>query len=186
MQNLGRELVLNALAATGSVLAEADQTEPVRVVLCGAAAGILGGDLGGQRQTLDCDVIESEPGERFGAVRDAASIVAEQHGLKADWLNQESRRYAHLLPPGWTQRLRPVGRFGPLEVLAVGRRDLLALKLMGTAQRPQDLEDIESMSPSGDELDFLARYLDQTEAESLDRETFDAQRAVLQELRQQP
>jgi len=158
----------------------------VRVVLCGAVAGILGGDLSGERQTLDCDVIDSQPSERFEAVRDAAAVVAERLGLKPTWLNQDSRMFAHLLPTGWLTRLRPVGRFGPLEAVAVGRLDLLALKLMGIDQRPQDLEDIEAIKPRDDELAFLADYLDQKEAESLDRETFDAQHAIVKELRDVP
>ncbi len=71
-------------------------------------------------------------------------------------------------------------------VTAVSRRDLMALKLMGAAQRPQDLEDLDAMKPGPDEAAFLHRYLDQSEAESLDHASYDRERALLNELAGDP
>ncbi|MBI1337326.1 MAG: hypothetical protein GC164_10235 [Phycisphaera sp.] len=114
---------------------------------------------------------------------DAAAHVAQSLDLKPNWLNQDAGMYAHRLPAGWRNRLRRINTFGPMEVMVVGRCDLLALKLMGIAKRPHDLEDIETMRPTSPEIDFLDDYLDQQEAESLDRETFERQRSILKELR---
>lgn len=182
MHNVTHRIVLEALAATGRRLVEQRRTEPVRIVLCGAVAGILGGDLSSERMTLDCDVIVSEPREGFDAVADAAFDVAQALELRPLWLNHDSRMYAHMLPSGWKRRLRRVDRFGPLEVMVVGRRDLMALKLMGVDKRPQDLEDLESMRPTRAEIEFLAQYLTAMETESLERRRYDAQRTVLDEL----
>ena len=186
MHNMSHDNVLKALSETGRRMANLANVEPVRVVVCGAVAGILAGDLSGERQTLDCDVIASDPRDAFANVAHAAAEVAEELDLKPQWLNQDSSMYAHLLPIGWKKRLQRVDRFGPLEVMIVGRRDLLALKLMGAPQRPQDLDDLEEMKPTTAELVFLSEYLDQQEAESVARETYDSQRALLDDLRGSP
>lgn len=184
MRTLSQKTVIAALKATGHSLTEAGETEPVTVTLCGAVAGILSGELGGDRQTLDCDVIANEPQDRFDVIAAAAARVAEQLDLKPQWLNRDSSMYAHLLPIGWKTRLQHIDRFGPLEVVVVGRRDLMALKLMGSRQRPHDLEDLEAMRPTEDEIVFLLNYLDQAESESLDRDSYELQREILQDMRE--
>lgn len=186
MQNMSQDRVLKALAATGQRLAEVGVTQPVQVIVCGAVAGILNGDLSGERQTLDCDVIASEPQDQFSSVADAAAAIAETLGLKPQWLNQDASMYAHLLPLGWKHRLHRIDRFGPLEVKTVSRRDLLALKLMGVVKRPHDLEDIEEMQPTAAELNFMSEHLDRLEAESLAGQTYDFQRTVIDDLRRSP
>lgn len=186
MPDLGRELVLQALQATGAALAVNGETEAIQVVLCGSMAGILGGHLPAERQTLDCDVIASQPSDRFPAIAAAAANVAHTLDLSPQWLNNESRVFAWRLPVGWKERLHTIGRFGPLTVTAVSRRDLMALKLVGAAKRPQDLEDLDAMKPDQHEAAFLHRYLDQSETESLDRASYDHERALLNELMAQP
>jgi hypothetical protein len=90
--------------------------------------------------------------------------------------------YAHLLPIGWRNRCQQVGQFGPMQVLAISRLDLLAMKLMGAAVRPQDLEDILALKPAPKDFAFLYQHLDRLDAESLSRETHDTERAILREL----
>ena len=145
---------------------------------------MLHGDLAADRHTIDCDMIRVEPEESLADLKQAAALVASQMGLKNDWLNNESRVFAWLIPPGWTTRLRPFDTFGPLEVMTLSRRDLLAMKLRSMAKRSKDLADIDAICPTAEEIDFLLGYLDQAEMESLDRETFDDQRAFLLELKQ--
>lgn len=139
-------------------------------------------DLPATRVTHDCDVLVSEPDAGWVVVREAAQQVAEKRGLPAEWLNRDNRMYAHLLPIGWRKRCELVGRFGPLEVLAIGRRDLMAMKLMGAPVRPQDLEDIIAMRPTTDDIAFLREHLNRLDAESLTRETHDAPHAILDDL----
>ncbi|MDH3583636.1 MAG: hypothetical protein OER86_05420 [Phycisphaerae bacterium] len=183
MPNLSQQAVLKALKATGERFGDRPDAGPIRIVVCGAVAGILSEELSGQRQTLDCDVIVSDPEERFAALAEAAAEVGRHLSLKPDWLNQDAGMYAHLLPLGWKQRLRSIDRFGLLQVMIIGRIDLLALKLIGSAKRPQDLDDIDEMEPTREELNFMAEYLDRKEAESLDHESFEHQRSVLEDLK---
>jgi len=183
MHDLSVDLVLKALAETGRRLSESADAAPCRIVLCGAVAGMLTGELSADRRTLDCDVITSEPPDQFDAVAEAAAAVATQLDLSPQWLNADSRAYAHLLPLGWADRVSWIGRYGPLDVAVISRCDLLALKLMGVDQRPHDLEDLEAMKPSPAECDFLLAHLDRIECESLDRRSYEPQRSVLEELR---
>lgn len=185
MHSMSRQLVLKALADTGRQLSELGQSEPVQVVLCGAAAGILNGDLSGERLTLDCDVIESLPDDRFALIEEAARLAGAPLGLKADWLNRQAQMYGAYLPLGWRKRLNRIDQFGPLLVMTLSRRDLLGLKLIGAVRRPQDLQDIEEMESTKAELAFLDRHLDRLAAESLDGESFSNERDLLDELRNQ-
>jgi hypothetical protein len=180
---MDRTQAIGALRQTGERLARTTQPDPVTVILGGAVAAMVVADLPAARVTQDCDVLASEPDAGWAAVREAAKHVAGQRGLPINWLNRDSRRYAHLLPMGWRKRCRPVGRFGPLEVLAIGRRDLMAMKLMGAPMRPQDLEDLVAIRPTAADLAFLHAHLDRLEAESLSHETHDAPRAILNELK---
>lgn len=51
MHSMTQDRVLKALAVTGQRLTDAGVTQPVQVVVCGAVAGILNGDL--QRSILE-------------------------------------------------------------------------------------------------------------------------------------
>lgn len=184
MHNDSKSLMLTALAQTGRKLASGQcRVGMIEIVICGAVAGILGGELTGDRQTMDCDVIASDPRDGFKMLAEVAADIAKQFGLKPNWLNDEAAIYAHRLPAGWKGRLHTVGVFDALTVRIVSRMDLLALKLMGISHRPWDLEDIEALKPTAEEIDFLKDYLDQQEQISLDRESFFDQRAILEELR---
>ncbi|QDU70385.1 hypothetical protein [Mucisphaera calidilacus] len=178
---MDRTQAIAALQQTGNLLTET-ACNSVTVILGGAVAAMVVAGLPATSVTHDCDVIVSEPDAGWESVHDAARQVAERRGLPADWLNRDSRIYAHLLPIGWRKRCESVGRFGSLEVLAIGRRDLMAMKLMGAPVRPQDLEDIIAMRPTAGDIAFLREHLDRLDAESLTRETHDAPRAILDDL----
>ena len=60
----------------------------------------------------------------------------------------------------------------------------MAMKLMGAAVRPQDLEDILAMRPTATDIAFLHEHLDHLDAESLTGETHDTERAILHDLEQ--
>jgi len=131
---------------------------------------------------VDCDVIVTDPAERFAEVAEAAARTARELDLAPTWLNNDSRMFSWLLPIGWSERLERVGTFGPLRVEAISRRDLLALKLIAAVKRARDLEDLRDLRPDAEEFAFLRRYLDRVESESLDRASYDAQRTVLNQL----
>ncbi len=57
-----------ALRATGERLRSAQIGDPVTVVIGGAVAGMLAGELPSSRVTHDCDVLATEPAVGHGAV----------------------------------------------------------------------------------------------------------------------
>jgi hypothetical protein len=173
---------IKALKATGNRLQRSSRSGQVTVILGGAVAAMVVARMPADRVTHDCDVVASEPDDLWAAVQQAARQVAQEQGLPSEWLNRDSRMYAHLLPLGWRRRCEQIGEFGALKVLAISRRDLMAMKLMGAAVRPQDLEDIFAMKPSKPDVAFLDAHLDRLDAESLTRESHDAARAILKEL----
>ena len=124
---MDRNQAIAALQQTGNLLAQTAHSDSVTVILGGAVAAMVVADLPATRVTHDCDVLGSEPDASWVVVHEAARQVAEKRALPVDWLSRDSRMYAHLLPIGWRQRCEMVGRFGPLEVLAIGRRDLMAI-----------------------------------------------------------
>jgi hypothetical protein len=177
---------LRALRAVGSRLRASVGTTRVTLCLGGAVAGMVVGGLDPTRVTMDCDVLETRPDSLWPVVLDAARTVAEDRGLPRGWLDREGAMFRHLLPLGWHDRLVRVDRFGPLEVVAIGRFDLMAMKLAGAAVRPQDLEDLRVMSPTREETELLRRHLDRLETESLARESFESARTILRSLEADP
>lgn len=183
MSRLDAHLTARALRSVGDVLSARGVSHRVRLVLAGGTAGLFGGFFREHRVTGDCDVLWSGDDQTWRAIADAARSVAEAQGLPPTWLNRDCTAYAWCLPLGWQQRCEPVGAFGPLEVLRIGRFDLIAAKVMGAPGRPQDLEDLFDLRPTSDEIRLLDEHLDRLEAEDLDRRTFDHQRRIVDALR---
>ncbi len=156
---------------------------PIRVLIAGGAAGMLGGLLKPDRTTGDCDVMGVGEESDWRDVERAAAEAAAQLDLPARWLNRDCRIYAWCLPLAWESRCESVGQFGPLEVLRVSRVDLIAAKIIGSPKRPQDLEDLRDLRPSRAELEFAEQNIDRLEAEHLDGKKFDDERAVFSVLR---
>lgn len=80
--------------------------------------------------------------------------------------------------------LRALRRVGTTQRLS--RIDLIATKVFSAPRRPQDLADLRDINPTPEELDWVLRHLDRLEAEDLDRQTFDDQRAVVAGMRGAP
>lgn len=148
-----RDSILKALTRLGE---QFDWEKPVEILLIGGAAGMITGELPPDRTTEDCDVIDYTPAEAKLAVEHAARVVAGEIGLPDGWLSSQVRQLK-VLPDGWRNRRQQVGLFGKLHVYAIGRLDLLATKCY--ANRPEDREDIFTMQPTAEELDFVHTYL---------------------------
>ena len=126
-----------------------------------------------------------DPSAAWQQVKQAAQAVARDVGLKEDWLNTEYQMYAWQMPLGWRARCNELGRFGPLTVMALSRRDLIASKAMGAPLRIQDRSDLESLQPDADELDFVDQHLRRIESET-EPGHCDAQRRLVISLREAP
>lgn len=150
---MARNDILKALVQVGEHI---EQDQPIEILLIGGAAGIITGELPGERTTLDCDVIDVVPPKALDRVEQAAREVAREMGLPEGWLSSQAQQL-NILPDGWRQRRIHIGTFRGLHVYAIGRQDLLATKCY--ANRPQDREDIYTMGPRADELALVRTYL---------------------------
>lgn len=148
-----RQDILRNLSELGVRLVVEDAIE---VLLVGGAAGLLLGELPRSRVTQDCDIIRCDPSEAREALLWAAADVAKVRGLPEGWLNCDVMQL-DILPDGWQSRRAHIGDFGPLQVYALSRQDLIATKFY--AGHPRDVEDIMAMSPDGMELAFVRQYL---------------------------
>lgn len=98
------------------------------------------------------------PRETEDALLAAADDVAAELGLPACWFNTDVQLLIHALPMGWQDRRVLACASGRLRVDAIGRVDLLAMKVY--AGRAQDLQDIRDMEPLLHELRVVASFID--------------------------
>lgn len=153
-----------AFAALGAGL---DWPSDVEIVVVGGAALALTGLLP-RRVTVDCDVALHTPRAAWSALARAAAQVAVSLGLPADWLNPETETLAHRMPDGWRDRATEIGRYGSIRVVALGRRDLIAMKFI--AGRAADLEDLGALGVTATEGEFVRAYLRDLERKHPGRE----------------
>jgi hypothetical protein len=151
---LDAETIRSALAAVGRHLTV---RETIELLVVGGAAGLLSGELGGTYTTGDVDALKVLPPEDWEQLQDTAAEVGQKLGLPANWLNRDAGLYAESLPPDWDSRRVNVGRFGVLQVWAIGRLDLIAMKFY--SHRPQDREHLDQMKVTNDERKFVLAYL---------------------------
>jgi hypothetical protein len=125
-----RATILKALEALGDELTRAGVRGQIFIV--GGAAMALAYST--RRITKDIDAVF----EPKSAIYTAASKVAEDLGLPADWLNDAVKGFM----PGPDQDPRPVPAIRGIEVTTASPRYLLAMKLMAM-RFGEDDEDIE-------------------------------------------
>lgn len=124
-------------------------TRPLDFVLAGGSALLLGGHLA--RTTNDADVIACDP-PFDDTLRATIATVGQELGIASTWLNDGAAAFAHFLAPDYRARCRPHGTFGKVSVVLLDRPDLILLKLM--ALRTADMDDLDLLAPTADELVF--------------------------------
>jgi Nucleotidyltransferase of unknown function (DUF6036) len=148
MSNLDKQQLLDAFAALGSRI-----RQPVQLLIGGAGALILSGEL--QRATTDCDVLVAQPD--MGLLQEAIRTVADTQGLVGGWLNGSAQAFAEVLPPDYASRLRSLPPYGQLRVSVLHRQDAIVMKLF--SGRPRDLSDVTTLRATRSELDFARAQL---------------------------
>lgn len=124
------------------------------IVIAGGAALMLLGII--DRETGDSDAIESRP--KLSTFAADIAAVAEELDLPPGWLNDGVSAHRDVLPTDYQLRLTDIGTFGALRVRALGRVDLILMKL--AAGRPRDLEDLRALRPTAADLTFVEAQLD--------------------------
>jgi hypothetical protein len=151
---LGGGAIQKTLAALGDELGPGHRIE---IVVVGGAAGLLTGVLPSTITTADVDAIHFRPPGDVEAVLAASESVAEKLGVARGWLSVDAGIYSNALPEGWESRQVDIGRFGRLQVYALGRLDLIGTKFY--AYRGGDLEHLAQMKVSPAERRFVGAYL---------------------------
>lgn len=176
--DLSPQQIRAALAHLGSLLPPTPMAE---MVIIGGAAGVLSGALPASRTTLDCDVLQVSPPEIFDLCRYHAEEVAHCFQIAPQWLDASAHALTHLMLPGWRDRLVTIDTFGPLKVRAVGRLDLIALKVI--AGRAEDLEDIVSLAMTNVEAQQLFELFPAIQARGISPHAYAAALEILSIMR---
>jgi hypothetical protein len=176
--DLSPQQIRAALAHLGSLLPPAPMAE---MVIIGGAAGVLSGALPASRTTVDCDVLQVFPPEIFDLCRYHAEEVAQRFQIAPQWLDASAHALTHLMLPGWRDRLVTIDTFGSLKVRAVGRLDLIALKVI--AGRAEDLEDLDSLTITHAEAEQLLELFPAIQARGISPQTYAAALEVLSIMR---
>lgn len=154
MPKLGNDIILQALKRVGQRLSSPTS---VRILIVGGAAAVLTKQLPAAWTTSDVDVMQFDPPREIDHILDVAGQVGRELSLPPLWLNSEVGLWRSSLADGWKSRQVRVGVFGALEVNAISRKDLVAMKFM--AHRPEDLQHLRLMALSREEFDFVHEYL---------------------------
>jgi len=182
-RSLDQTLVLKAIQKTGAYLAGQEALGSIQVIIAGGVAGLLGEYLIQSRTTFDCDVLNDIDDERWGVLQEAVAKVAVDLDLPEAWLNRDSRIYQNSFALGWEDRAVEVGQYGPLDIRIISRKDLIASKIISAVVRQYDYEDLQTIQPSKEELDFAAEHIDRLEVEDLEAKCYGKERAILESLR---
>jgi hypothetical protein len=130
------------------------------VVVGGAALALLGLVA---RTTRDCDILDPAVPPDIQAAARAFAAERRRLGeiLDDGWLNNGPADLARHLPHGWQERLVPAFRGRALELLTLGRADLLRSKLFALCDRGIDLPDCLALAPAATELAALLPWVEE-------------------------
>ena len=120
------------------------------LIICGGGALIVMGII--DRQTRDVDVLEPEIDS---LLKDIATRVGREFGLSEKWLNNGPQSLRRDLNSGWEKRTTSIFKGKSLELLGLGRPDLIASKLFAFCDREDDFEDVISLKPTKSELEDI-------------------------------
>jgi len=134
---------------------DARLSRPVTLVVGGGAAMMLAYGL--PVRTGDVDAYPA--GGRLEDLAKEIREVARALGLAPDWLNPHFETFAHVLPPDYAARLRPVFDGARLRVMALGVEDLLVMKCF--AGREKDVGHARALLRRGPDLGIVERRIEE-------------------------
>lgn len=121
------------------------------IVIGGAALSILGVIT---RQTQDVDVLDPQiPDEIMEASKHfAKQFKIEETSLKENWLNHGPESLKNYLRPDWRKRLAPLFDGKSVQLLTLGRVDLIGTKVLAYCDRGFDLQDCIDLKIAKEEM----------------------------------
>lgn len=141
----------SALTALDSKL---EGASTVQLVIGGGGAMVLA--HGFPLATSDIDGIPK--GITFEKLDPLVKEIAREQDLPPDWLNPYFSSFSHTLPPDYGSRLIQVFRGERLEVLALGKEEMLIMKCF--AHRKKDVGHSRALVRGGADLDFVATQIE--------------------------
>ncbi len=126
---------------------------PLKVYAIGGANLIWQGI---SRPTEDVDVIFPE--HFSDEMAWAIQKIGEKHGLGAAWMNTKPAHYKQYLPKGWKRRAIKIFEGEYLHVFALGRREMVGLKMIATLERFEDWKDLLAMKPTVQEIELARQW----------------------------
>jgi hypothetical protein len=146
---LSKAIFLKALKRLDELL-----PQKVKLVAGGGGAMILAHGFPLATADLDAIPITISPTEIDPFVKQ----VSREHGLAPDWLNPYFSTFTHTLPSDYGERLISVYKGPNLEVLALGREDLLIMKCF--AARAKDVSHARALVKAGADLKYVERHIE--------------------------
>ena len=131
-------------------LALSSYNEKRELVIYGGAAMISMSVA--DRATFDIDVFEPKIDP---LLNDIIRSLGEEFSLGEHWINSTGKAFEYEMPVGWKERLRLIYEGSYLQVMSLGRLDMIFTKVLAELDRQEDFEDIISLSPSSDELQSI-------------------------------
>lgn len=128
---------------------------PMTLVVGGGAAMMLAYGLPVRTTDVDAYPVSGRLDDLGPAIR----AVGKQVGLPPDWLNPHFETFAHVLPPDYGSRLRPVFSGERLGVKALGVEDLLVMKCF--AGREKDVGHARALLRRKPDLRIVERRIEE-------------------------
>ncbi len=91
--------------------------------------------------------------------------IAREQDLPPDWLNPYFSTFTHTLPQDYGDRLKSVFKGEKLEVLALGREDLLIMKCF--AARAKDVSHARALVRAGADIKFVENHIEKLRAKRI-------------------
>ncbi len=153
--NLTAQFMKKALMALNRQLEKAKQTSPVRLIIGGGGAMILGHHF--PLSTTDIDGIP-RMGMSIEELDPFIKKVARELNIPSDWLNSYYVTFTHVLPKDYDTRLKLIFTFSHLIVEALSKDDLLIMKCF--AGRIKDQPHARALIRSGAQIAFVEKHIE--------------------------
>lgn len=152
---LTREVILSAFQALSEEITKTHRgNKKVILILGGGGAMVLAHSF----PLATADVDAAPKGLSLDELDVLVKKVSKTLGLSPDWLNPYFSRFAIYLPEDFSQRLIKVFTSDNLEVMALGKEDMLILKSF--AHRAKDIPHARALVKQGADIGFVEKHIE--------------------------